>query len=77
MASEEALEEIEHGKLRRPLAHNQSFGRTDTGEGGSASFHKLVNRESAPRWRGQAIVLDVDWATVAANFQGQTFRVAR
>ena len=47
------------------------------GVGDSISFFKLMKRESAPNWRGPAVVLDIDGAGVTAYFEGKMFEVAR
>ena len=47
------------------------------GIGEFSAFFKSANRKSAPRWRGPAMILDIDDAGAQAAFQGQTLKVAR
>ena len=65
-----ALEEIAKGRLSRLLAYDKSFNCTDATGRDSALFHKAVSRNSAPRWRSPAVILDVDDAGMTAKFQG-------
>ena len=72
-----ALNEITGSKLRRLLARNKSFGCPDISAEDSVLAYTLAGRKRAPRWRGPAVVLDIDVIGAAVEIQGQTFRAAR
>ena len=72
-----AMEEVANSKLRRLLAYSTSFICADAQVGESVLFREAPNREGAPRWRGQEGILDVDGSGAAAEFQSQTWKVAR
>ena len=77
MAQEAAHKEIANSKLRRLLAHNQTFNCTDIKIGDSVLFYKAPHRKSHPRWRGPATILDIDETGVLVKYQSQFFKVAR
>ena len=77
MAQEAALKEIANSKLRRLLAFNKTFNCTDVKVGDSVLFYKAPHRKSHPRWRGPAVVLDIDDTGALVKYQTQTFKVAR
>ena len=69
MAQGAPSKDIANSKLRRPLALNESLACTDAPVGDSVLFHTLVGREGVPRWRRQAVALDIDEGGVAAKLQ--------
>ena len=71
------MREVANSNLCRLLAQNKSFDCADVHGGDTASFYKASNRESAPRRRGPAKILDVADTAATAKFQSQTFKVAR
>ena len=77
MAQEAAPKEIANGRLRRLSALNQSIEGADVTVANLEISHESASRKSAPRWRGPAAISDIDEAWVTAEFQGQTFKVAR
>ena len=77
MAQEAAPEEIANAKLRRLLARNPSFECAEALVGDSALFFKTVSRKSATRWRGPAVISEIDEAGVTVKFRRLTFKVAR
>ena len=77
MPKEAALKEVADCHLRRPLASNKLFNCADAHVGDSAPPLKAPNRESAPRRRGPAKILDIDDAGATVKFQSQTFKVSR
>ena len=70
MALVEASREVADGKLRRLLARNKPFGRTDVQIGS-------MNRGSTPRWRDPAKILEIGVSGATAKFQSRTFKAAR
>ena len=44
--------------------------------GNSVLFYEVSNRHGAPRWRGPAMILDIDDAIATEKSQGQTLKVA-
>ena len=76
-AQEATLGGVANSKLRRKLAHNQTFNCTEAAVGDIVLFYKTPNRRSSPRWRGPAKVLEIGEAGVTVHFQSQTFKVAR
>ena len=56
-----------NGRLRRLLAHNRWFDRTDAEVGGSLLCYESVNRVR---------ILDVEETGVTTKFRCQTFKVA-
>ena len=64
-------------KLRRLLANNKSFDCPEFPIRGAVPPPKFLTRKSAPRRRGQAVVLDIDDAGVTAKIPGRIFEVAR
>ena len=77
MAQEAALKEVANSKLRRLLAHNKTFNCADIKVGDTALFYKAPHRKSHPRWRGPALILDIDETGVTVKYQTQSFKVAR
>ena len=77
MAQGAALEEIANSRLRRLLAYNKSFVRTDLKIASSALPYTAQRKKGGPRWRGPALISDVDETGAAAKFQSQTQKVAR
>ena len=77
MAQEAALREIAADRLRRSLAFNKSFTCTDVKIGDNVPLYKAQGKESAPRWMGPSLILDIDETGVTAKFQSQTQKVAR
>ena len=75
VAQEEALGEIAAGRLRRLLAFNKSFTCTDVKIGATALFYKVHRKESAPRRRGPALILDIDETGVTAKLRSQIVRL--
>ena len=73
MAHQAAVKEVGNGELRRLLAHNKSFGRTNVAIGDSVLFYRTVNSKSTPRSRGPAKILDIDNTGVTAKFHSQSF----
>ena len=59
------------------LALNKSFTCADVNIGATALFYKAQGKKRTPRRRGPALILDIDEAGVAAQFQSQAFGVAR
>ena len=76
MAREAALREIAADRLRRSLAFNKSFTCTDAKIGGTVRPKKALRQRGAGRWRGPALVWDIDETGVPAKFQSQSFKVA-
>ena len=66
------FEEIANGHLRRLLARNKSFERTNVEVGDSALLYKLVGRVCGSTWRGPSAVLKFDGAGVRVRFRSQT-----
>ena len=67
-------------RLNAMLNHgdrNQTFECGDTAVGDSAIFCGQISRKSAPKWRGPAIILDIDETGVTVKFRSQTFKIAR
>ena len=71
------MREVANSKLRRILAHNQTFNCTELEVGDMVLFYKATTKKSSPRWRGPAKVLAIDESGVTVYFQSQTFKVAR
>ena len=67
-AQEATLKEVANSKLRRILAHNQTFNSSDVKVGDMVIFYKAQNRKSSPRWRGPAKVLELDETGATVNF---------
>ena len=67
MGQEAAMEE---------MAKNKSFNCAHVKVGDSAIYYRAVNRKSA-RWRGPALIPDIEETAVTAKFQSKTFKVAR
>ena len=59
-AQEATLREVANSKLRRILAHNQTFNCAELAVGDVVLFRKTPNRKSSPRRRGPAKVLEID-----------------
>ena len=76
-AQEATLKGVANSKLRRILAHNQTFNCTEVAVGDMVLFYKTPNRKSSPRRRGPAKVSEIDETGVTVYFQSQTFKVAR
>ena len=64
LAQEASLEKIANSQLRRLSVRNQSFACTDVAAGDPAPFSKVARRKRPDR-------------SVTAEFQEQTFKVAR
>ena len=77
MAQGVALKEIAKAALRRLLAYNKSSSYADLKVGESVLFYKASDRESAPGWRGPALIPDFDDAGVRVKFQTRTSTVSR
>ena len=72
MAQGAALEEIANSRLRRLLAYNKSFGRTDLKIASTALPYIAQRKKGGPRWWGPALISDIDETGVTAKFQSQT-----
>ena len=77
MAQGAALEDIADSRLRRLLAYNKSFVRADLKIASTALPYKAQRKKGALRWRGPALISDIDETGVTAKFQSQTLKVAR
>ena len=77
MEQEAALGEVADGKPRRLLAYNKSFSCTGVKIGGASLSRKTVNKKSAPRKRGPALILDIGETGATVEFRPQTFKAAR
>ena len=58
-------------------AYTKAFTCTYVKISETANFYNTQEKKRAPRWRGPALILDIDEAGAAARFQSQTFKVAR
>ena len=76
-AQEATSREVANSKLRRILAHSQTFNCAEAAVGDMVLFHKTPHRKRSPRWRGPAKVLEIDETGVTVSFQSQTFKLAR
>ena len=76
MAQEEALEAIANSESRRLVAIRY-FDFADVMMGGSVIFNEPDGRKSAPKWRGPAVIVDIDGTGAAAKFQRGVPTVAR
>ena len=74
---EAAPREAANSKLRSLLPYNKSFNCADVAVGGSFLCYEAQSRESSPRWRGPARILDIDDTGATAIFQSQTLMVDR
>ena len=54
------MREVAKSELRRLLANKKSVKCTDVQIGDTALCYTAANRESTPRWRGPARILDID-----------------
>ena len=77
MAQEAALKEVAYSKLRRLLARHEPFDCADVKLPVSALFLTVSFRESAPRLRGPAMILDIGDAGRPAKPQCPLIKVAR
>ena len=77
MAQGAALKEVANSKLRRLLAYNKTFNCADIKVGDLVLFYKAPHRKSRPRWRGPALLLDIDETGATVKYQTQSFKVAR
>ena len=66
-----------NGELRRLVAYNKFFKCTAVQLGDTGLFIKSANKQSVPRWRGPAEILDIDETGATVKVQLQTFEVAR
>ena len=64
-------------KLRRLLSLNRSFDCADVEVGEPAPFYKAVTRNSAPRRRDLAAILEIDGAGAAVQIQSRTSTATR
>ena len=69
--------EIARSKLRRLLGRNKSFECADLQTGGSVLPYKSRARGTASKWRGPAVLLDIDGTGGVVKFQSHTFKAAR
>ena len=77
MAQEAALREITDSRIRRFLARNKPFTRSDVKIGDAVPVYKAAIQKSVPRWRGLASISDIDETGVTVKFQSRTLKVAR
>ena len=77
MAQEAALKKIASSVLHKFLAYNKSSNCTDVKIGDTLRCYRLREKKSTPRWRGPALVLDIDETGAAVGPQSQTSNVAR
>ena len=72
MAQEAALREIANSWLRRLLALNKSSTCAAVKISDTVLFYNARSKESAPHWRGPALIVDTGEAGVTVKFQSQT-----
>ena len=77
MAQDAALKECASSRLRRLLAYNKSSNCSDVKIGNAGILSEAASKESMPRCRGPALILDIDQTGATAKLQSQTFKVAR
>ena len=77
VAQAAALKEIASSLPRRLLAFNKSPTCTDVKIGDTVLLYKGRSKKSIPRWRGPALILDIDETGATAELQSRTFKVAR
>ena len=77
MGQEAALTDVACSSLRRLLAFNMSFNCTEAKIGDPVLFYEAQSKQSTPRWRGPALILEIGETGVTAKFQSQVFKVAR
>ena len=68
---------IDNRKLRRLLAYNEVFTCTDVKIGDTVISYKPQSKKGGPRWRGPALISDIDEPGVTVKFQSQISREAR
>ena len=73
MAQEAALKQVANSKLRRLLAHNKTSNCADIKVGDAVLCPKAPHRRSQQRWRGPALILDIDETGVMVKYQTQSF----
>ena len=76
MAQEAALEERANRRLRRVLAHNESFSCADVKFGDAVLYYRTAKKRARRVGWGPAPILDVDEAGGTGKFQPKTFKVA-
>ena len=70
------MKEVASSKLRRLLAYNKTFHCADNKVGDLVLFYEAPRQKSQPRWRGPALILDIDETGATAKYQTQSFKVA-
>ena len=67
MAQDAASKEIANSRLRKVLAYNESFTRTNVKIGDAVIFYKAQKKKSAQRRRAPTLILDIDEAGATAK----------
>ena len=62
---------------KRKTANYDAFNCAGVEIGASVLFFKALNRKSQPKWSGPQCILEIDGTGATAQYQSQTFKVAK